>query len=123
MLSSGIGTRRIYIVSTKEKTYVHCNGQQYVVEHPGERDQTSVRHDIDLVSGDSGICAPMPGKILKILVEQNQEVELKQNLVIVEAMKMEHSIRAPQKGIVKTINFKEGDLVDTGQQILDLEFV
>jgi len=122
MLSSERGTHRIYLASTREKTYVHFNGQQYVVEHPEEQVQTTVRHDTDLVSRDSGICAPMPGKILKILVEQNQQVELKQNLVIVEAMKMEHNIRSPRNGIVKKIYFKEGDLVDAGQEILELEF-
>lgn len=114
---------RIYLAATKEKTYIHLNGRQYTVEHLEEKEQTSIHGDTDLISEDSGICAPMPGKILKILVQQNQQVELKQNLVIVEAMKMEHNIRAPQRGIVKKINFKQGDLIDTGQQILELEFI
>jgi len=122
MLTDANRTHRIFLAGTPEKTYLYLNGQQYVVEHPTEDDQASVRRDMDLISDDSGICAPMPGKILKILVEENQPVEAKQNLVIVEAMKMEHSIRAPQDAIVKKINFKEGDLVDTGQQILELEF-
>ena len=122
MLTDENQTQLIYIASTKDKTYIHLNGRQYVVDHPIEKEKTSYGEDIHLLAADSGICAPMPGKILKILVAENQAVEQKQNLVIVEAMKMEHSVRAPRKGIVKKINFKEGALVDTGQEILELEF-
>lgn len=115
-------TQRIYIASTKAKTFIHLNGRQFLVDHPIEKENTSFGSDSQLLTDDSGICAPMPGKILKILVAENQAVEPKQNLVIVEAMKMEHSVRASRKGIVTKINFKEGDLVDTGQEILELEF-
>lgn len=123
MLSDETGTQRIFVASTKEKTFVHLNGRQIVIDHPKEKEKTSYREDEHLLGADSGICAPMPGKILKILVQENHHVEPKQNLVIVEAMKMEHNIRAPKQGVVKRINFKEGDLIDTGQEILEIDFV
>lgn len=116
-------TQRIYIASMSDKTFIHLNGHQHVVDHPVEKEKNSYGGDSLVLGGESGICAPMPGKILKILVETNQTVEAKQNLVIVEAMKMEHNIRAPRHCIIKKINFKEGDLVDTGQEILELEFL
>ncbi len=122
MLTDENGTQRIFIASTQDKTFVHLNGRQIVVDHPESTEKTSYQSDEQLLGSETGICAPMPGKILKILVEKNQKVEQKQNLVIVEAMKMEHNIRSPRSGIIKNINFKEGDLVDTGQEILEIEF-
>ncbi len=122
MLTDEHGTQRFCIASTIDKTYVHFNGRQYVVDHPRQKEKASFQSDDQLLGTDKGICAPMPGKILKILVQRSQKVVPKQNLVIVEAMKMEHNIRAPRNGIIKKINFKEGDLVDNGQEILEIEY-
>jgi biotin carboxyl carrier protein len=122
MLTDNHGTQRFCIASTVDKTYVHFKGRQYVVDNFKQKEKISFGGDDQLLGTDKGICAPMPGKILKILVQKNQKVVPKQNLVIVEAMKMEHNIRAPRNGTVKKINFKEGDLVDTGQEILEIEY-
>ncbi|HEX9970634.1 MAG TPA: biotin/lipoyl-containing protein [bacterium] len=122
MLSDQNGTQRICVASTTDKIFIHFNGHQYVVDHPEQKEKAAYQSDEHLSGADAGIYAPMPGKILKIMVQENQPVEAKQNLIIVEAMKMEHSVRAPKKGIVKKINFKEGDLVDTGQEIMEIDF-
>ncbi len=122
LLTDENGTQRIYIASMKNKTFIHLNGHPIIVDHAVQKEKTSFQTDEHLAEADHGIYAPMPGKILKIFVAENQVVTAKQNLVIVEAMKMEHSVRAPRKGVVKKINFKEGDLVDTGQEILEIEF-
>lgn len=114
--------RRIYIASRNDKTFIYFDGRQHLIDHPIETEMSAYGEDSHLSAADSGICAPMPGKILKILVTENEAVVAKQNLVIVEAMKMEHSVRAPRNGIVTKINFKAGDLVDTGQEILELDF-
>jgi len=66
------------------------------------------------------IFAPMPGKIVKIQVEVGQEVVEKQPMVIVEAMKMENQVICRAKGIVKAINFADGDQVDTETPIIEL---
>ncbi len=122
LLTEANGHKRIYLANSGQKTFIHLNGRSLVVEHPETKEKTSFQADDHLAGADHGIYAPMPGKILKIFVQENQAVTAKQNLVIVEAMKMEHSVRAPRKGVVKKINFKEGDLVDTGQEILEIEF-
>lgn len=67
------------------------------------------------------IFAPMPGKIVKLHVAVGQEVEDKQAMVIVEAMKMEHQVLCKAKGKVKAVNFAEGDQVDTESPIIELE--
>lgn len=77
-------------------------------------------------SGDHGgekdkVFAPMPGKIVKIMVEVGDEVDEKQPLVIVEAMKMENQVNSRAKGKVKAVNFAAGDQVDTESPIIELE--
>lgn len=67
------------------------------------------------------IFAPMPGKIVKIMVEVGDEVEVKQPMVIVEAMKMENQVNSKAKGTVKAVNFAPGDQVDTESPIIELE--
>lgn len=67
------------------------------------------------------IFAPMPGKIVKIQVEVGQEIVEKQQMVIVEAMKMENQVLSRAKGVVKAINFADGDQVDTETPIIELD--
>lgn len=67
------------------------------------------------------IFAPMPGKVVKILVAEGDEVEAKQPIVIVEAMKMENQVNSPAAGKVKKINFKDGDQVGTDIPIIELD--
>ncbi len=67
------------------------------------------------------IFAPMPGKIVKVMVEVGDAVVEKQPLVIVEAMKMENQVNAKAVGTVKAVNFAAGDQVDTETPIIELE--
>lgn len=67
------------------------------------------------------IFAPMPGKIVKIMVAVGESISVKQPMVIVEAMKMENQVNAKANGTVKAINFSEGDQVDTETPIIELE--
>ena len=72
-------------------------------------------------AGEGVVTAPMPGKILRILVKEGDEVKTGQGLLVLEAMKMENEIPAPKDGVVKKILVKEGDTVDTGQALMELE--
>ena len=67
------------------------------------------------------VYAPMPGKVVKVLVEVGQDVTEKQPMVIVEAMKMENRVDSKAAGKVKAVNFKAGDQVDTETPIIELE--
>jgi acetyl/propionyl-CoA carboxylase alpha subunit len=60
-----------------------------------------------------GLTAPMPGKVVKVLVTEGQEVAANAPLVVLEAMKMEHTVRAPAAGTVRAIHVAVGDQVDT----------
>lgn len=66
----------------------------------------------------SEIKAPMPGLVLKVLVEEGAEIKKGENLFVLEAMKMENIIKAPADVIVKTIKIKPGDKVEKGQILM-----
>nr|WP_148202407.1 pyruvate/oxaloacetate carboxyltransferase [Thermococcus onnurineus] len=71
--------------------------------------------------GEGVVTAPMPGKILRILVKEGDQVKTGQGLLILEAMKMENEIPAPKDGTIKKILIKEGQTVDTGQPLIELQ--
>ena len=61
------------------------------------------------------IKAPMPGLVLKVLVEENAEVKKGDNLLVLEAMKMENILKSSTDGVVKKILIKQGDKVEKNQ--------
>jgi biotin carboxyl carrier protein len=76
------------------------------------------RHGAAEVEGRQQIVAPMPGKIVRILVQAGDTVELGQGLIVVEAMKMQNEIRSPKSGAIEKIVAKEGDAVNAGDVLL-----
>ena len=75
----------------------------------------------DRAGSGGGLTAPMPGKVLSVVVKEGQSVERGQLLLVLEAMKMEHRIDAPWAGTVKTLNVAEGDQVANGATLVVLE--
>ncbi len=69
----------------------------------------------------AGLQAPMNGTIVSLLVAIDQAVEAGESLLVMEAMKMEHTIRAPAAGHVRAFHFNPGDLVEGGASLLDFE--
>jgi biotin carboxyl carrier protein len=65
-------------------------------------------------SGPQRITAPMPGKIVRVLVKPGDAVRARQPLVVVEAMKMENELRAARDGVVRDVEAREGQSVDAG---------
>jgi len=64
--------------------------------------------------GRQQIVAPMPGKVIRLLVNAGDHVEAGQGLIVVEAMKMQNEIRSPKKGKVERLQAKEGQAVNAG---------
>jgi len=69
---------------------------------------------------ESSLNSPISGKVVKIKAEVGNEVKKGDVLLIIEAMKMEYIIRAPYNGIVKKINFNENDLIEIGQNTVEI---
>ena len=65
--------------------------------------------------------APLPGLILEIQVKEGDEVKVGQDILVMEAMKMENEIQSNQSGIVKSIKVDEGDNVYEGDVLIELE--
>ena len=108
----------------QSKNYTICiNGNSYNVDIKDELD--GLINEMGLsVNGkqkDTNITAPMPGLILKISVVSGQEVKEGDALLVLEAMKMENVILAPNDGIIKFISVKKGDAVDKKQLLIEVE--
>ncbi|HLA41019.1 MAG TPA: biotin/lipoyl-containing protein, partial [Candidatus Glassbacteria bacterium] len=65
--------------------------------------------------------APMPGKVVRILVAENQPVEAGQGLIVVEAMKMQNEIKCRRSGVIGKILVREGQAVNAGDTLLVVE--
>jgi pyruvate carboxylase subunit B len=64
--------------------------------------------------------APMPGLVLRVLVEEGAKVKQGQGLVVVEAMKMENELKAPRDGVVRKVHAAPGDRVEKGTPLVEL---
>jgi 3-methylcrotonyl-CoA carboxylase alpha subunit len=70
---------------------------------------------------EGGLMAPMPGKVIALVAVEGAKVEKGAPLLILEAMKMEHTITAPAAGTVKAFRFGVGDLVGDGADLVEFE--
>ena len=79
-------------------------------------------HQAQASSGSHGgrLTSPLPGRVVSVAVAAGDFVSAGQTLMVIEAMKMEHSIAAPAAGTVETVHFSEGDQVDEGAELLTL---
>lgn len=98
-------------------THVWLAGEVYVLTP--ESAGASIEHGVHL---QPMIVAPMPGKVLQVLVEVGQSVAAGDGLVIVEAMKMEHRIAAEADAVVRAVHVAAGQMVDGGAVLIALEY-
>jgi 3-methylcrotonyl-CoA carboxylase alpha subunit len=100
------------------------SGAEWHIFHDGAYRRLTLRAELAGLDEDTAIgslAAPMPGKIVKLLVEAGAKVAKGQALLILEAMKMEHTITAPSDGIVEEIHYRPGEQVLEGAQLITLE--
>lgn len=94
--------------------------------------ETSVKDEQDLLleklgfqagatASEGSLNAPMPGKILELLVKEGDTVEEMQPVLILEAMKMENELKSPSRGVISTLHVQQGDNVEKNQLLLDIE--
>ena len=92
---------------------VLCSGRHFVFDY---LPTLSSGHDLEEASGR--LTAPMPGKVVDVKVSVGDEVEKGTPLIILEAMKMEHTIFAPVDGKVSAVNANPGDQVDEKLELI-----
>jgi biotin carboxyl carrier protein len=71
--------------------------------------------------GAQSIVAPMPGRVVRILVSPGDEVAVRQSVIVVEAMKMENELRSPKAGRVKDVSVAVGASVEAGRVLIVIE--
>lgn len=71
--------------------------------------------------GEQAITAPMPGRVVRVLVARGDEVAARQGVVVVEAMKMENELRSPKAGRVKDVTVAAGTSVEAGRVLVVIE--
>jgi 3-methylcrotonyl-CoA carboxylase alpha subunit len=99
-------------------------GRNWHVFHEGEHWTLALRDPLaglDLDAASGSLAAPMPGRVVKLLVEPGAKVAKGQALLILEAMKMEHTIVAPAEGTVAEVHCAEGEQVLEGIELIRLE--
>ncbi len=111
----------VYIAGDKEKKYISLGSDLFIIQKPGEEVRGIDRGEDRLQKEKPVITAPMPGKVIKVCVAENEAVRKNQTLAIVEAMKMENELKSPIEGVVKKIFVADGDLVDSEKPLLELE--
>ena len=111
------GTRqRLRAIRRGDTLYLQWQGELHAVSRfdpIAAAEASHVQH--------GGLSAPMNGSIVRVLVEPGQAVEAGTALVVLEAMKMEHSIRAPEAGTVKALYCREGEMVSEGTVLVEFE--
>jgi biotin carboxyl carrier protein len=88
---------------------------EFIAEVTDPRAWRGRRHGALEAEGRQQILAPMPGKIIRVLVQAGEKVEAGQGLLVVEAMKMQNEIHSPKSGTVERLLVKEGQPVNAGE--------
>jgi len=96
---------------------VHIGAREYRVEINDPRAWRRRRGGALEAEGRQDVVAPMPGKVVRVLAREGDEVEAGQGLFVVEAMKMQNEIRSPKKGKLERILVKEGQVVNAGEPL------
>ncbi|WP_019564789.1 acetyl/propionyl/methylcrotonyl-CoA carboxylase subunit alpha [Agrobacterium sp. 10MFCol1.1] len=118
------GTLRATVDGRQRKCRFFASDNGHALFLDGEHYRISQPDPVDVADTSThtgGLEAPMPGVIRAILSKQGAAVEAGDALVVMEAMKMEHTIRAPAKGTVTAINCAEGNMVEAGAMLVDFE--
>ena len=103
------------------KLKLQTGSQEFTAEVIDPRAWSGRRHGHVEAEGRQQIVAPMPGKVVRLLVKEGDRVEAGQGLLVVEAMKMQNEIRSPKSGTVERILAKEGQPVNAGEVLAWIE--
>jgi biotin carboxyl carrier protein len=111
---------RSYAVAILGAGEVSVNGRVFRVDVFDPRELRGRRSAADN-SGPQAIAAPMPGRVIRVLVEPGQEVAADEGLIVVEAMKMQNEMKSPRAGRVAAVKTAAGATVSAGDVLLVIE--
>ena len=111
---------RSYAVEILRAGEVSVNGRIFHVQVFDPRELRGRRSAADN-SGPQAITAPMPGRVIRVLVDPGQEVTAGEGLIVVEAMKMQNEMKAPRAGRIASVKTVAGATVSAGDVLLVIE--
>ncbi|HJZ49645.1 MAG TPA: biotin/lipoyl-containing protein, partial [Roseiflexaceae bacterium] len=112
---------RFQIARDRDALLIGWRGAVYRLAQAGALSVDALSGRAGLPHGHASLEAPMPGTLIKVLVDEGQPVAARQPLVVLEAMKMEHVIVAPYDGVVIKLPFRAGALIAKGAVLVELE--
>jgi acetyl/propionyl-CoA carboxylase alpha subunit len=115
VLRDGARRETFHCVRDGLRIHLFWRGAAYVLDEVSESERAAQRH------AAQGLEAPMPGRVIAVKVQPGQAVSRGEEILVVEAMKMENAIRAPQDGVVKSISVQVGDMVGPGVVLVELD--
>lgn len=105
----------------KGTVWAHVDGRTFIVEAPGRTRRGGKAAGGSANPGE--IVAPMPGKIIKVMVQPGAKVGAGDVVVVMEAMKMEYTLKASASGVVESISCVAGEQVTLGKVLAKLKVV
>jgi biotin carboxyl carrier protein len=102
---------------------IHLDGFRFEVEALDERTRAirQLTGSAARPTGPASLSAPMPGLVVRVLVQPGERVQAGQGVVVIEAMKMENELRASAAGVVRTIPVAPGSAVEKGAVLVEFE--
>ena len=107
--------------SENNQLIIKINHRVFQIKKRGELDEliASLGLDIPKIKKLKELTAPMPGRVLKIFVKEGDDIQIGDNVLSLEAMKMENILKAEGIGTVRKICISEGDVVDKGTVLIE----
>ncbi|MBM3813648.1 MAG: biotin/lipoyl-binding protein [Acidimicrobiia bacterium] len=109
---------RVWLEDNEGRVEIDGRSVPVVIEDPRELGGSG---SAAAVSGNYNVTAAMPGRVIRVLVEEGQAVEAGQGILVVEAMKMQNEMQSPSAGTVSSIQVKAGAAVAAGQVLATVE--
>ena len=123
MLLDDVVSREVQVTPSPNggELFVTLSGRTVAATVNGRRTRRAGADTGGGAHGDQPVTAPMPGRVVRVLVAAGDEVAVRQGVVVVEAMKMENELRSPKAGRIKEVNVAPGTSVEAGRVLLVVE--
>jgi 3-methylcrotonyl-CoA carboxylase alpha subunit len=115
VVRDGARAATLHLVRDGAAVHLSWEGVTYALQEEREGARAAHRHD------PGALEAPMPGRVVAVRVAPGQRVAKGDELVVVEAMKMENALRAPRDGVVRAVHVSPGDAVAPGRALVEIE--
>ena len=115
VVRDGTRARTLHLARNGTAIHLSWDGVAYTLVEEREGARAAHRHD------PAALEAPMPGRVAAVKVVAGQRVAKGEELLVVEAMKMENALRAPRDGVVRAVHVAAGDLVAPGRALVEVE--